>query len=127
MKLIATLLSITFLLRIRFPKNKPLFEIIRSRYGESIVKNIRKWEKTAKKLEKAALDVEFLCLCSSQNVIPKFLKFKLYRENLHSTPVYRNIQQTLLENEIKFKRRALNKLKKLNQNASNIVKDQVND
>ena len=37
--------------------------------------------------------------------------FKLYRQNLQNSPVYKECQQLLLENEIEYKRRASRRLK----------------
>ena len=41
-----------FIIRIRFPKGKSIADIIRSRYGETFVRKIRKLEKNDYKLRK---------------------------------------------------------------------------
>ena len=109
-------LILSFLLKLRFPPHRPLFDIIRSRYGAATVRTIRQWENTAKKLEKAKSDIDFLKRCSTYNIIPKFLKFKLYRENLQNTPIYREFQRTLLDREIGLKYRIVQNLHRLTTN-----------
>ena len=49
-----------FLIRVRFPQSKGVSQIIRRRYGDKIIKRIRKCEKSDYRLEKAKLDLEFL-------------------------------------------------------------------
>ena len=63
-----------FLVRLRFPSRLSLLQVIRNRYGDTIVKLVRKFEKVVFKHRKAALDLNFLQTCQSFNVIPKFLQ-----------------------------------------------------
>ena len=49
-----------FMIRSRFPKSKPLSEIIRNRYGNYALKFIRKVEKLDFSLRKISVDIEFL-------------------------------------------------------------------
>ena len=99
-----------FLLRLRFPANQSIFSVIRGRYGVEATKDLRQWERTAKQLAKAELDEELLRRCHTDSVIPKFLKFRLYRQNLRNSPVYKDCQLFLLENEIEYKRRTCKRL-----------------
>ena len=71
-----------FLVRLRFPSRLSLLQVIRNRYGDTIVKLVRKFEKVDFKHCKAALDLNFLQTCRSFNVIPKFLKFCVTSKNL---------------------------------------------
>ena len=66
-----------FLIRLQFPKSKSISEILRRRYGQSILKILRTFEKLDYLLRKAELDLEFLLRCRDNNVIPNFLNFKL--------------------------------------------------
>ena len=99
----AVSLVFLFLLRIRFPTQESLFTTLRRRYGAQITKDIRAWEKTAKQVVKAELDKTLLLRCHEEGVLPKFLKFRLYRQNLRHTPVFKECQQMLLRNEIDYK------------------------
>ena len=61
-----------FLIRLRFPHSMSLSQIIRRRYGDKIIKRLRKFEKIDYRLRKAELDLEFLVKCMDNNLIPKF-------------------------------------------------------
>ena len=61
-----------FLVRLRFPSRLSLLQVIRNRYGDTIVKLVRKFEKADFKYLKAALDLNFLQTYQSFNVILKF-------------------------------------------------------
>ena len=101
-----------FIIRIRFPKGKSIANIIRSRYGEAFVRKIRKFEKNDYKLWKSHLDLRFLLECKKNNLIPKFLQFKLANRHLHNSVVYKKCQIKLLEEEIRAKRKRINILEK---------------
>ena len=101
-----------FITRIRFPKGKSIANIIRSRYGEAFVRKIRKFEKNDYKLRKSHLDLRFLLECKKNNLIPKFLQFKLANRHLHNSVVYKKCQIKLLEEEIRAKRKRINILEK---------------
>ena len=62
-----------FLIRLRFPHSKSLSQIIRRRYGDKIIKRLRKFEKIDYRLRKAELDLEFLVKSRDSNVVPKFV------------------------------------------------------
>ena len=66
-----------FLVRLRFPSRLSLLQVIRNRYGDTIVKLVRKFEKVDFKHSKAALDLNFLQTFRSFNVIQKFLQFRV--------------------------------------------------
>ena len=72
-----------FLVRLRFPVDKSIAYILRSRYGNALVKDIRKFEKIDFAFRKCKLDLLFLEACLESQVIPKFLKFCV--SNLHLT------------------------------------------
>ena len=64
-----------FFVRLRFPSRLSLFQVIRNRYGDNIVKLVRKFEKVDFKHSKAALDLNFLQTFRSFNVVQKFFQF----------------------------------------------------
>ena len=58
-----------FLVILRYPSRSSLLQVIRNRYGDTIVKLVRKFEKVDLKHRKAALDLNFLQTCRSFNFI----------------------------------------------------------
>ena len=101
-----------FLARVRFPKSKSIAEVIRSRYSENTVKRIRKLEKLDYRLRKAELDLQFLCKCDDNNVIPTFLNFRLANSHLKYSSTYKVCQLNLLREEIRQKKSTLRSLQK---------------
>ena len=101
-----------FIIRIRFPKSKSIADIVRSRCGEAFVRKIHKFEKSDYKLRKGHLDLRFLLECKKNNLMPKFLQFKLGNRHLHNSVVYKKCQMKLLEEEIRAKRKRINILEK---------------
>ena len=85
-----------FLARVRFRKSKSIAEVIRSWYSEVTVKRIRKLEKLDYGLCKAELDLQFLCKCDDNNVIPNFLNFRLANSHLKYSSIYKVCQLNLL-------------------------------
>ena len=81
-----------FLIRLRFPPHKSIAQVIKNRYGEVVLKHLRKFEKNEFKKRKCELDLEFLLTCQQSNVIPTFLKFRVANRNLHGSSTYRTCQ-----------------------------------
>ena len=71
-----------FIIRLLFLKSYSIPDIIRKRYGDKVLKDVRKLEKTDLKLRKCQLDLDFLNLCRDNNVIPNFLNFRMANKNL---------------------------------------------
>ena len=64
-----------YLVWCRFRVHLSIISVLRKWYGDTVVKQVRKFEKLDFKCKKALLDLQFLQICKSQNVIPNFLKF----------------------------------------------------
>ena len=75
----AETMALVFMLfvSLRFPSTLSLFQVIRNRYGDTIVKLVRKFEKVDFKHSKAAIDLNFLQTFRSFNVVQKFLQFRV--------------------------------------------------
>ena len=58
-----------FLTRLRFPSKLSIAEILRKRYGDRILKLVRKFQRTDIKHKKALLYLQFLKYCEDHNVI----------------------------------------------------------
>ena len=61
-------------------------------------------EKLDYRLRKAELDLEFLCKCNDNNVIPKFLNFRVTNNHLKFSTTYKQCQSNLLREEIRQKK-----------------------
>ena len=97
--------ALQFILALRFPTGTPVSRIIIRRYGVGTWKDIRNWEKTLQKYEKGKLDCNFLEKCLIYDLTPTFVKFKLHRKQLHQQRFYKDWQKSLLERELKDKRK----------------------
>ena len=105
-------LVLLFILKLRFPKGKSIIRILVERYGHQVIKVFRQFEKFDFKLKKLECDLQFLNKCKSNNLIPKFVNFKLYDDNIRSTHFYKSFQRKLLEQEIKTKLNAIKNAEK---------------
>ena len=79
-------------------------QIIRSQYGDKVIKRLRKFEKIDYRLRKAELDLEFLVKCRDNNMIPKFLNFRSANRFLRFSLTYAHCQSNLLLEEIRLKK-----------------------
>ena len=101
-----------FIIRLRFPPNKSVADIIRTRYGDATLRNIRKFEKLDFKKRKALLDINYLETCKDANVIPRFLQFRTANTNVKTSNTYKDCQKLLLQEEIKEKQKTYEELTK---------------
>ena len=97
-------LALLFLIRLRFPLDKSITYVLRSRYGNLVVKELRKFEKVDYSLRKCKLDLTFLLACLQNNIIPKFLNFRVSNSYLKSSRAYHACQIKLLKEEISLKK-----------------------
>ena len=97
-------LALLFLVRLRFPVDKSIACVLRSRYGNTVVKDIRQFEKIDFALRRCKLDLLFLETCLENQIIPKFLNFRVSNLHLKTSRAYHACQPKLLREEISFKR-----------------------
>ena len=97
-------LVLFFMIRIRFPADKSIAYILRSRYGNTLVKKVRKFEKIDYKLRKCRFDIVFLETCLENKIIPKFLIFRVSNLHLKTSRAYHSYQMKLLREEISVKK-----------------------
>ena len=105
-------LALLFLVRLRFPVDKSIAYVLQSRYENTVVKDIRKFEKIDFALRKCKLDPPFLEACLENLVIPKFLNFRVSNLHLKTSRAYHACQLKLLREEISFKRSRMKTLEK---------------
>ena len=99
-----------FLGRLRLPAQDSIIKILRRRYGDCLVKKVRKLEKFDFKYRNALLDLEFLQSCKKEKLIPKFLQLKVTNKRLESSEAYLSCQSRLLNQEISIKYKAIRTL-----------------
>ena len=118
MALLRTLtLVFLFIIRSRFPKSKPLSEITCYRYGNYMLKFIRKFEKLDFRLRKINVNIEFLNSCLENDLRPTFLRYKMSSKRLQNSESYKRSQRMFLQEEETFKtvekEKSLGKYRKL--------------
>ena len=91
------ILVFLFLARLRFPSSKSIVKFIKDRYGESVLKLVRKFERTDLRCRKAELDLSFLKYCFENSLTPKFLRFKVSNRSLKSSDAYKQCQIRLFK------------------------------
>ena len=95
-----------FLVRLRFSVSKSIACVLRSRYGNTVIKYIRKFEKIDLEgaLRKSKLNLLLLETCLENQIISKFLNFRISNLHLKTSRTYHACQLELLREEISFKR-----------------------
>ena len=78
-------------------------------YDTLNVEQLRKYEKTRKKIRKAALDLTFLMNCQTLNVVPKFLSFNLPNVNKYDK---RCLRKRLLRSAVSKRKKEMRSLKR---------------
>ena len=73
---------------LRFLSRLSLLQVIRNRYGGTVVKLVCKYDKIDLKYRKVALDLNFLQTCKSFNVIPKFLQFGVANKSVQRSQAH---------------------------------------
>ena len=107
--MIHLLFVLLFLFRVRRSRCQNLPEYLRVKYGHATLLSYRRLETSLRKQKKADLDLEFLLYCKLNNVVPNFIKFKLYRRSLHHSVFYHEATEKLLDMEIRYKERLAKK------------------
>ena len=104
------LFVILFLLQVRLRGHNNFHTFIRRRYGKDLLSSCRSLERVSRRLRKAELDLHFLQYCNLNNIIPNFVKFKLYKASLYQTHFYDDATKKLLTMEINYKQKNVKKL-----------------
>ena len=84
-------------MQLRFLSDESIANVIRSRYNDEIVKQIHRFEMLDFKILKNEADLDFLQSCQQNNLIPKFLNFKVARSSLRFSRTYKQCQRQLLK------------------------------
>ena len=107
----AVSIILLFLVRLRFPRHLYTVKVFRKRYGDATVRKVREFDKLDFKYRKVLLDIDFLNTCLKNNIIPKFVQFRVSNKDLRNSTAYRQCQIKLLKQEISNKKRNLRTLR----------------
>ena len=77
-----------FIIRLCFPRSQSISDVIRKRYSDKPLKNVRKFARLDYQVRKCQLDIEFLNTCHKYNVIPNFLLFRITNKTLKDSLSY---------------------------------------
>ena len=124
MSLISSLFFLRFISILHPNKNK-LFDLIKRDHGRSTLRETFTFLEINKKLSKCDLDLQFLKTCKTYDVVPKFLRFKLYRRSLQNQNFYKSWQTHLLNEEIKFKKTRQVELQSALKNKRQVLYDSL--
>ena len=94
-------LALLILARLRIPVDNSITYVLQSRYGNTVVKDTRKFEKIGFALPKCKLDLLFIDAFLENQVIPKFRNFCVSHLHLKTSRVYHACQLTSKINCIK--------------------------
>ena len=97
-------MALLFFIRLRFPLDMYITYDLKSRYGDFVIKKLRKFEKVDYSLRKYKLELTFLVACLHNNIIAKFLNFRVGNSYLKSSRVYHVCQIKLIKEEISLKK-----------------------
>ena len=125
MKIYVISLTLLFIIRLRFPSNKSIADIITTRYGRPVLHLIRKFESLDFKHRKVLLDLEFLENCIKHDLIPTFVRFKVANHRLKKSKAYKECQMKLLRQEISNKNSKLNVLNKKLSSLKSDIRNKV--
>ena len=90
-------LVLLFLTKLRFPSSKSIPKIIKDCYGESVLKLVRKLERTDLRCRKAELDLSFLKYCFENSLTPKFLRFQSFESKPEIVRCLQTMSDTLTQ------------------------------
>src|SRR5678815_2095923 len=74
--------------------------LVLRKLNENQKKIFRELEVKSKTYIKTKADIEFLNYCKDNQLLPNFLKIRLYNNNLQDNVITKNFQLKLLDNEI---------------------------
>ena len=92
-----------FLIRLRFPSEESVANVIRKRYGGEVLSKTRKFEKQDFRRRKVQLDITFIEACLDNNLFPNFVGFRTANRRLKKSETYDSCQRILLQEELKIK------------------------
>ena len=77
-----------FIIQCRFPKSKSLSDIIWCRYGNYVLKIIRRYQKLDYHMRKLDYDQKILSTCQNNDLCPTFIQYKISSTRLQNSNAY---------------------------------------
>ena len=84
-------------------KPKSRSSIIRCRYGNHVLKIIRRYQKLDYFIRKLDLDIKFLNTSQKNDLCPTFIQYKISSTRLQNSNAYRQSQRLFTQEELTFK------------------------
>ena len=84
-------------------KPKSRSSIIRCRYGNHVLKIIRRYQKLDYFIRKLDLDIKFLNTSQKNDLCPTFIQYKISSTRLQNSNPYRQSQRLFTQEELTFK------------------------
>ena len=108
--MLARLFVLLFLIKLKLSREENIAVYLRQKYDGPTLQTYRRLESSTRKWKKAHLDHEFLLYCKMCDIVPNFVKFKLYRASLYGSDFYKSATRSLLDLEIDSKEKAIRRL-----------------
>ena len=93
-------LILLFIIKLRFPASETVPRTVFKRYGSDGLSKFRRLEEADLKLRKVQADLVFLRTCVTNQLVPRFLQFKLHSKALRNENTYKTYQKKLLDREV---------------------------
>ena len=103
-------LATLFVIKLKWPRDKSVFNYIEAKYGQDELLLLRAYEKNLKKYNRLVLDIDFLRTCKLLDMTPTFLQFHLSKPDFKGTHACKTFQKQLLDFEITAKHKLKIKL-----------------
>ena len=113
--------SIKFSLRLLPIRKENYLNIIRQQYGPYVSNNLFYYGKFQLRISKVKLDLKFLKQRKNENIIPKFVQFKVPSTHLRYRRAIENCYKQILVKEIKSKSRELSRLFRHSRNLKSLI------
>ena len=93
-----------FLVRLRFPSHLSTVQVICNRYGNEVVNLMRKFERLDFRYRIVLLDLDFLDNCIRNDVVSKFVQFRVTNKDFAIRQFIERAKQNYLSNKFPTKR-----------------------
>lgn len=97
----------TFLLRILPIERKDVYEYLGRHYGVTTSRLFGAMVKTRIQIDTLKSAIAFINTCKREGLAPTFVRFRIANPHLANSRTVRKCQETILQGELKFKRRSL--------------------
>ena len=100
-------------------------KFLASHYGEKVRNVLRKVETVQRKILKREADIQFLQKCLMYHLTPKFVRFKLHKEEANGSRHARTFRHQLISAEIDRQQKSLKVLRRSESHSKRILFQQI--